>query len=101
MICGGRQHMFSLIGQLIFGAIVGVIAKFLMPGKDPGGWIITILLGIAGSWLGGYLGKVLGWYQEGQAAGLIVSTIGAIILLALYRLVVGKGGGGKAKAAGA
>ena len=92
--------MFGLIGQIIFGAIVGAIAKLLMPGKDPGGWIITILLGIAGSWVGGYLGRMLGWYQEGDAAGWIASTVGAVILLALYRLVTGKGSG-KANAAGA
>lgn len=92
--------MFGLIGQLIFGAIVGAVAKLLMPGKDPGGWIVTILLGIAGSAAGSFIGKALGWYQEGDSAGFIVSTLGAVLLLFLYRLVIGKGGG-KANAAGA
>ena len=71
----------------IIGLIVGALAKLIMPGKDPGGIIVTILLGIAGSFVGTFLGRALGLYQEGQAAGFIVSLIGAIILLALYRLI--------------
>jgi uncharacterized membrane protein YeaQ/YmgE (transglycosylase-associated protein family) len=71
----------------IIGLIVGALAKFIMPGKDPGGIIITILLGIAGSFIGTFIGRALGFYQEGQAAGFIMSLIGAIILLALYRLL--------------
>ncbi len=82
--------MFSFIGTLIIGLIVGAIAKLLMPGKDPGGFIITILLGVAGSFVAGYLGRLLGWYQEGQSAGFIMSILGAILLLFVYRLLTGK-----------
>jgi len=70
--------------------IVGAIAKFVMPGKDPGGIIVTILLGIAGSVVASYLGRTLGWYQEGQTAGWIMSILGAVLLLFLYRLFTGK-----------
>jgi uncharacterized membrane protein YeaQ/YmgE (transglycosylase-associated protein family) len=82
--------MFSFIGTLIIGLVVGAIAKLLMPGKDPGGFIITILLGVAGSFVAGYLGRLLGWYQEGQSAGFIMSILGAILLLFVYRLLTGK-----------
>jgi uncharacterized membrane protein YeaQ/YmgE (transglycosylase-associated protein family) len=82
--------MFSLIGTLLVGLIVGAIAKFVMPGKDPGGIIVTILLGIAGSVIASYLGRALGWYQEGQTAGWIMSVLGAVLLLFLYRLFTGK-----------
>jgi uncharacterized membrane protein YeaQ/YmgE (transglycosylase-associated protein family) len=82
--------MFTLIGTLIIGLLVGTIAKLLMPGKDPGGFIVTILLGIAGSFLTGYLGRMLGWYREGQSAGFIMSVLGAILLLFLYRLLTGR-----------
>lgn len=70
----------------LIGLIVGAIAKLLMPGKDPGGFIITMLLGIAGSFIATFIGRALGWYQEGQAAGFIMSVIGAIILLVIYRM---------------
>ena len=79
-----------MIWTIIMGAVIGAVAKFLMPGKDPGGWIITILLGIVGSWVGGYVGQVLGLYHEGEPAGFIMSVIGALILLFLYRLITGK-----------
>lgn len=78
----------GLIGTIIIGLIVGAIAKLLMPGKDPGGFIITILLGIAGSLVATYLGKALGLYEPGEAAGFIGAVIGAIILLLLYRFIV-------------
>jgi uncharacterized membrane protein YeaQ/YmgE (transglycosylase-associated protein family) len=74
----------------IIGLIAGALAKFIMPGKDPGGLIITMLLGIAGSLVAGYLGRALGWYQEGQGAGFIASIVGAIILLAIYRMFKGR-----------
>ncbi len=80
----------SIIWTLIIGLVVGAIAKLIMPGKDPGGFIITILLGIAGAFLAGFLGRALHWYGEGQPAGFIASTIGAIILLVIYRLVRGR-----------
>jgi uncharacterized membrane protein YeaQ/YmgE (transglycosylase-associated protein family) len=73
--------------MIIIGLIVGAIAKLIMPGKDPGGFIVTILLGIAGALVAGFLGRMLGWYHEGEPAGFIASVIGAIILLLLYRLV--------------
>jgi uncharacterized membrane protein YeaQ/YmgE (transglycosylase-associated protein family) len=79
----------SILGWLLFGLIVGVIAKFLMPGRDPGGWIVTILLGIAGSFVGGFLATTLMGRQE-QTAGWIGSIIGAMVLLLLYRLVAGR-----------
>jgi uncharacterized membrane protein YeaQ/YmgE (transglycosylase-associated protein family) len=72
---------------IIIGLIVGAVAKLLMPGKDPGGFIITMLLGIAGSLVGTWLGRAVGWYREGESAGFIMSVIGAIILLAIYHLV--------------
>jgi uncharacterized membrane protein YeaQ/YmgE (transglycosylase-associated protein family) len=79
--------MLSFLWMCIIGLVAGAIAKWIMPGKDPGGIIITMLLGIAGSLLAGYLGRVLGLYQTGQGAGLIMSVVGAIILLAGYRMV--------------
>jgi uncharacterized membrane protein YeaQ/YmgE (transglycosylase-associated protein family) len=78
--------MSSILTTLIIGLLVGAVAKLLMPGKDPGGWIVTILLGIAGALLAGYLGQAVGWYQPGQPAGFIASVVGAIVLLLLYRL---------------
>ncbi len=79
--------MFGVIGWIIFGLIVGVIAKLLMPGRDPGGFIITMLLGIAGALLGGFVGRSLGWYGPNDSAGFFMSLLGAIVLLALYRLL--------------
>jgi uncharacterized membrane protein YeaQ/YmgE (transglycosylase-associated protein family) len=79
--------MFGLLGWILFGLIVGVIAKLLMPGRDPGGFIITILLGIAGAVLGGTLGRAAGWYDPSQGAGWLVSILGAIVLLVLYRFL--------------
>ena len=80
----------SILWTLIIGLIVGAIAKLLMPGKDPGGIIITMLLGIAGSFLATFLGRALGWYREGASAGFIASIIGAIILLIIYRMFRGR-----------
>jgi uncharacterized membrane protein YeaQ/YmgE (transglycosylase-associated protein family) len=82
--------MFHLLWEAIIGLIVGALAKFIMPGKDPGGIIVTMLLGIAGALLAGWLGKMLGWYQEGQSAGFIMSLIGALVLLGIYRLIRGR-----------
>ena len=79
--------MFQALWTIIIGGIIGVVAKLLMPGRDPGGFVITILLGIAGSFIAGYLGRAIGWYQAGQAAGFITSVIGAVLLLAVYRLI--------------
>lgn len=79
-----------ILVTLIVGLIVGALAKLIMPGKDPGGVIITILLGIAGSFIAGMLGHALGWYQVGDGPGIIASVIGAVILLAIYRAVIGR-----------
>ena len=80
-----------IIGTIIIGFVVGALAKFIMPGKNPNGIIITILIGIAGSFIFAYLGKFLGIYHAGGAAGFIGAVIGAIILLAIYRLIKKKG----------
>ncbi len=80
----------SIIATIFIGLIVGALAKLLMPGRDPGGWIITILLGIGGSFVAGFLGRALGWYQESDPVGFLASVVGAIILLILYRLVRGR-----------
>lgn len=77
----------GIITTLVIGLIVGALAKLLMPGKDPGGIIITILLGIAGAFLARFLGQALGFYAEGERAGIIASILGAILLLAIYRLM--------------
>jgi uncharacterized membrane protein YeaQ/YmgE (transglycosylase-associated protein family) len=82
--------MLSILGWILFGLIAGVIAKLIMPGKDPGGFIVTILLGIAGAFLGGFIGQAMGLYGEGEAAGIFMAILGAILLLALYRVVVGR-----------
>lgn len=76
-----------MLWTIVIGLIVGAVAKLLMPGKDPGGIIITILLGIAGSVVAHFLGGMLGWYREGEPAGFIASIIGAMLLLLLYRQV--------------
>ncbi len=82
----------SIIGTLVIGLLVGIVAKFLMPGKDPGGFIITILLGVAGAFVAAWIGRGLGWYHEGEPAGFIASVGGAVLLLFLYRLIVGRRG---------
>ena len=81
--------MWSLLWEAIIGLLVGAVAKFLMPGKDPGGIWITMALGIAGSIVATYLGQLIGWYQQGQGAGFIMSVLGAILLLLVYRVVRG------------
>ena len=80
--------MGDLLIWILFGLVVGALAKLVMPGNDPGGIIVTILLGIAGSLLGGFLGRMLGLYDRGQAAGFVMSLVGAVVLLALYRQFV-------------
>jgi uncharacterized membrane protein YeaQ/YmgE (transglycosylase-associated protein family) len=82
--------MFGVIGWIIFGLVVGAIAKLLMPGRDPGGFIVTMLLGIAGALLGGFLGRALGWYGPNDSAGFLMSLVGAIVLLAIYRMAIGR-----------
>jgi uncharacterized membrane protein YeaQ/YmgE (transglycosylase-associated protein family) len=85
-----ERTMLTILGWIVFGLIVGAIAKLLMPGRDPGGFIVTILLGIAGALIGGFLGRALGLYGPGDAAGFVMSLLGAIVLLLLYRLLVAR-----------
>jgi uncharacterized membrane protein YeaQ/YmgE (transglycosylase-associated protein family) len=80
----------AFLGWILFGLIVGVIAKLIMPGKDPGGFIVTILIGIAGAFMGGFIGQALGFYGEGETAGWLMAIVGAILLLAIYRMVVSR-----------
>ena len=80
----------GFIGTIIVGLVIGAIAKLLMPGKDPGGCIITILLGLAGSFIAGYLGQALGLYRADEPAGWIGSVVGAMLLLFIYRMIVGR-----------
>jgi uncharacterized membrane protein YeaQ/YmgE (transglycosylase-associated protein family) len=78
----------AVIGWIVFGLVVGALAKLVMPGRDPGGIIVTMLLGIAGALLGGFLGRAMGLYGPGEAAGFLMSFLGAVILLILYRMMV-------------
>ena len=78
----------AILSWILFGLVVGIIAKLLMPGRDPGGFIVTILLGVAGALLGGFLGRAMGFYGANEGAGWIISILGAILLLVLYRMMV-------------
>jgi uncharacterized membrane protein YeaQ/YmgE (transglycosylase-associated protein family) len=80
-----RQSMIAVLGWMLFGLIVGVLAKLVMPGRDPGGIFVTMLIGIVGAVLGGFLGRAIGWYQPGEPAGFFVAIVGAILLLFIYR----------------
>lgn len=79
--------MLSFIWMCLIGLVAGALAKLIMPGKDPGGMLVTMLLGIAGSIVAGFLGRSLGWYHEGEGAGLIMSVVGAVLLLWIYRML--------------
>jgi uncharacterized membrane protein YeaQ/YmgE (transglycosylase-associated protein family) len=86
--------MFQLIGFILFGAVVGLIARAIMPGRDNMGWVATILLGIVGSLAAGWLGRVFGWYGPNDGAGFVMSTLGAVLLLFIYnRTTRGRGSG--------
>ena len=80
----------TILGWILFGLVVGALAKFVMPGRDPGGIIVTILLGIAGAVLGGFIGRAFGFYREGEPAGWVMAFLGSVLLLFLYRLMVGR-----------
>lgn len=80
----------SILWSIIIGGIAGAIAKLIMPGKDPGGFVITIIIGIVGALIATFLGRAVGWYHEGESAGLLGAIVGSIILLALYRLFLGR-----------
>ena len=82
--------MFGIIGWIVFGLIVGALAKLVMPGRDPGGIIVTMLLGIAGALAGGFIGRALGWDGPNDSAGFVMSLLGAVILLWIYRMIVGR-----------
>ncbi len=82
--------MGTILWTLIIGLVIGAVAKLLMPGRDPGGCIITILLGVAGAFVAGYIGRAAGWYEPGQPAGFIASVIGAMLLLLIYRIIAGR-----------
>ena len=79
-----------ILWMLIIGLVIGAIAKLIMPGKDPGGIIVTMLLGVAGALIAGFAGRAIGWYHEGEPAGFIASVLGAILLLAIYRFLVAR-----------
>lgn len=79
---------YGILAWILIGLIAGAIAKLIMPGKDPGGCIVTILLGIAGALLAGFLGQAVGWYDAGEGAGFIAAIVGALIILVIYRLVM-------------
>jgi uncharacterized membrane protein YeaQ/YmgE (transglycosylase-associated protein family) len=78
-----------IIGWIVFGLVVGIVAKFVMPGRDPGGFVITALIGIVGAVVGGFVGRTIGLYKDGDPVGFVMAVIGAIILLAVYRLTIG------------
>jgi uncharacterized membrane protein YeaQ/YmgE (transglycosylase-associated protein family) len=80
----------NILGWILFGLVIGALAKLVMPGRDPGGIIVTMLLGIAGAVIGGFVGRAMGLYGPGQAAGWLMSFLGAVLLLFLYRAFVGK-----------
>ncbi len=79
---------YGFFGWIFIGAVAGILAKWIMPGRDPGGCIVTILLGIAGALLAGFIGNAVGWYSQGQAGSFIAATLGAIVILFIYRLVM-------------
>lgn len=82
--------MFGILGWILFGLIVGAVAKLIMPGNDPGGIIVTMLLGIVGAVLGGWIGRALGFYGPNDPAGFLMSLVGAVVLLAVYRVFAGR-----------
>jgi len=79
-----------IIGWIVFGLVVGIVAKFLMPGRDPGGFVITALLGIGGALVGGFVGRMIGWYGDGDPVGFVMAVIGAVIVLTIYRFTLGR-----------
>jgi uncharacterized membrane protein YeaQ/YmgE (transglycosylase-associated protein family) len=82
--------MFGVLGWIVFGLLVGIVAKFLMPGRDPGGFIVTTVLGIVGALVGGWIGRAMGLYGPGEPAGFIMAVLGSILLLVIYRMAIGR-----------
>ena len=81
---------YGFLGWIVIGALAGIIAKAIMPGRDPGGCIVTILLGVAGALVAGFIGNAVGWYRPGEGAGFIAAIVGAIIILFVYRLIAAR-----------
>ena len=79
--------MLGVLGWILFGLVVGIVAKLLMPGREPGGFIVTTVLGIVGAVVGGFLGRTLGLYGPGEPAGFLMATLGAVVLLFIYRMI--------------
>lgn len=77
----------SILLFLVFGLVVGAIARLIVPGREPGGWVVSMILGVLGSFLGGYLGRGLGWYRDGEPAGFLMSLLGAVILVVIYHAI--------------
>ena len=84
------METYGILGWIVIGGLAGGIAKLLMPGKDPGGCIVTILLGIAGALVAGWLGQAIGWYEAGEGAGFVAAIVGAFLLLLVYRVIAGR-----------
>jgi len=82
--------MFGVIGWIVFGLVVGALAKLVMPGRDPGGVILTMLLGVVGAVIGGWVGRAVGMYGPNEPAGFLMSLLGAVLVLAVYRMAVGR-----------
>jgi uncharacterized membrane protein YeaQ/YmgE (transglycosylase-associated protein family) len=91
----GIVRSMSILWMIVIGLVIGALAKLLMPGRDPGGPVITMLLGIAGSIVAGFIGRSAGWYAEGEPAGFIASVLGSVLLLALFRAITSRGGSGR------
>jgi uncharacterized membrane protein YeaQ/YmgE (transglycosylase-associated protein family) len=85
-----EEDVMYIIGWIVFGLVVGIVAKFLMPGRDPGGFVITALLGIGGALVGGFVGRLIGWYGDGDPVGFVMAVIGSIIVLTVYRFTFGR-----------
>jgi uncharacterized membrane protein YeaQ/YmgE (transglycosylase-associated protein family) len=90
MFARWRDFFMHIIGVIVIGFLAGLVAKLLMPGRDPGGFIVTILLGIAGAFVATYLGQAVGWYRADEGAGFIGAIVGAVVILAIYRAIAGR-----------
>ena len=90
-MAGEENVMDGVLGWIVFGLVVGVLAKFVMPGRDGGGILVTIVLGIIGAVVGGFLGRALGFYAPGEPAGFLMSIVGAVVVLAIYRATMRRG----------
>jgi uncharacterized membrane protein YeaQ/YmgE (transglycosylase-associated protein family) len=85
-----EETLMHIIGWIVFGLIVGIVAKFLMPGRDPGGFVVTALLGIVGAVVAGFVGRLIGWYGDGDPVGFVMAVLGSILVLAVYRFTIGR-----------